>query len=141
MKLSLLALSAVLAAALAQDTYHCPDGWDLHEHRDTCDCFLMSGSERVTKSDADSCVSSMTGPGSPRPIIQDLTTGSSQSSWRKPRLESTLCSGWAPMPSAATTRTRPGSGSGSTATRPWAGLTGLRASPTTTTTAGRCVSA
>ena len=53
MKLALLALSAVLAAALAQDTYHCPDGWDLHEHRDTCDCFLMSGSERVTKSDAD----------------------------------------------------------------------------------------
>merc|ERR1711879_699966 len=45
MKLALLALSAVLAAALAQDTYHCPDGWDLHEHRDTCDCFLMSGSE------------------------------------------------------------------------------------------------
>ena len=53
MKLILIALSAVLAVAMAQDTFHCPDGWTLHEHEDHCGCFLFSGSERVTREDAD----------------------------------------------------------------------------------------
>ena len=36
-----------------QDTYHCPDGWVLQEDGRACRCFLFSGYERVTRSDAD----------------------------------------------------------------------------------------
>ena len=36
-----------------KDTYHCPDGWVLHEDRSGCRCFLFSEGEMVTKEDAD----------------------------------------------------------------------------------------
>ena len=49
MQLPVLALSLLLAAAMAQDTYHCPDGWDLNESHGHCGCFLLAGSERVTR--------------------------------------------------------------------------------------------
>ena len=49
MKLPVPALSLLLAAAMAQDTYHCPDGWDLNESHGHCGCFLLAGSERVTR--------------------------------------------------------------------------------------------
>merc|ERR1712051_1154575 len=48
----LLALTLVYPV-LAQDTYHCPDGWVLEEDRSGCRCFMFSGEEMVTKDDAD----------------------------------------------------------------------------------------
>ena len=53
MKLTIIALSALFAAAMAQDTFHCPDGWELHEAHGNCNCFLFGASERVTREDAD----------------------------------------------------------------------------------------
>merc|ERR1711997_92715 len=47
-----LALSLV-CSVLAQDTYHCPDGWELEEDRSGCRCFYFEGAERVTRDDAD----------------------------------------------------------------------------------------
>ena len=44
---------ALGALTTAQDTYHCPDGWTLEEDSSGCRCFLISGSEAVTKSDAE----------------------------------------------------------------------------------------
>merc|ERR1712113_76804 len=52
-KLILLGLSSLLSLGLAQDTYHCPDGWFLEEDRSGCRCFLFSESEMVTRDDAD----------------------------------------------------------------------------------------
>ena len=46
-------LTVLVAGAMAQDTYSCPDGWDKQEDRDACRCFLLSGSEAVTKADAE----------------------------------------------------------------------------------------
>ena len=46
-------LAVLVAGAMAQDTYKCPDGWDKQEDRDACRCFLLSGSEAVTKADAE----------------------------------------------------------------------------------------
>merc|ERR1711997_759120 len=48
----LVALS-LLCSVLAQDTYHCPDGWVLEEDRSGCRCFYFEGEERVTRDDAD----------------------------------------------------------------------------------------
>merc|ERR1712115_279707 len=48
----LFALS-LLSSVLAQDTYHCPDGWVLEEDRSGCRCFYFEGTERVTRDDAD----------------------------------------------------------------------------------------
>ena len=98
MQLPVFALSLLLAAAMAQDTYHCPDGWELNEgmNGEHCGCFLLAGSERVTREDIIiiiiiiiiittshvtgrtliSCASSMTGPGSPSPAIQVARQGS-----------------------------------------------------------------
>ena len=45
-------LTVLVVGAMAQDTYKCPDGWDKQEDRDACRCFLLSGSEAVTKADA-----------------------------------------------------------------------------------------
>ena len=45
-------LTVLVAGAMAQDTYNCPDGWNKQEDRDACRCFLLSGSEAVTKADA-----------------------------------------------------------------------------------------
>ena len=53
MKLLLLGLSSLLSLGLAQDTYHCPDGWFLEEDRSGCRCFYFSESEMVTRDDAD----------------------------------------------------------------------------------------
>ena len=53
MKLLLLTASVLISSIFAQDTYHCPDGWLLEEDRSGCRCFLLSGSEMVTKDDAD----------------------------------------------------------------------------------------
>ena len=47
----LLALS-LACSVLAQDTYHCPDGWVLEEDRSGCRCFWFNGAERVTRDDA-----------------------------------------------------------------------------------------
>ena len=44
----LLALTLVYSV-LAQDTYHCPDGWVLEEDRSGCRCFMFSGEEMVTR--------------------------------------------------------------------------------------------
>merc|ERR1719507_1046587 len=46
-------LTLLVSYTLAQDTYHCPDGWTLEEDSSGCRCFLISGSEAVTKSDAE----------------------------------------------------------------------------------------
>ena len=53
MQSSLLLGLVLVGAALAQDTYHCPDGWELEEDRSGCRCFLFSGTESVTRDDAD----------------------------------------------------------------------------------------
>merc|ERR1712029_1289166 len=53
MNLLLLGLSSLLSLGLAQDTYHCPDGWFLEEDRSGCRCFYFSESEMVTRKDAD----------------------------------------------------------------------------------------
>ena len=53
MKLLLLTAAVLISSIFAQDTYHCPDGWLLEEDRSGCRCFLLSGSEMVTKDDAD----------------------------------------------------------------------------------------
>ena len=53
MRLTLISLSLLLSYTLAQDTYHCPDGWTLEEDSSGCRCFLLSGSESVTKQDAE----------------------------------------------------------------------------------------
>ena len=52
MQSSLLVL-VLVGAVLGQDTYHCPDGWELEEDRSGCRCFYFSGAESVTKDDAD----------------------------------------------------------------------------------------
>lgn len=53
MRLTLVSLSLLVSYTLAQDTYHCPDGWTLEEDSSGCRCFLLSGSESVTKRDAE----------------------------------------------------------------------------------------
>ena len=53
MRLILLTLSLLAACVLAQDSYHCPDGWTLEEDSSGCRCFLISGSEAVSKEDAE----------------------------------------------------------------------------------------
>merc|ERR1712227_619906 len=53
MKVLLFTASVLISSILAQDTYHCPDGWLLEEDRSGCRCFLISGDEQVTKDDAD----------------------------------------------------------------------------------------
>ena len=53
MRLTLLTLSLLAACVLAQDSYHCPDGWTLEEDSSGCRCFLISGSEAVSKEDAE----------------------------------------------------------------------------------------
>ena len=53
MKFLLLTASVLISSILAQDTYHCPDGWLLEEDRSGCRCFLISGDEAVTRKDAD----------------------------------------------------------------------------------------
>merc|ERR1712012_378782 len=41
------------AFATAQDTYHCPDGWEKHEGTNFCECFLFASNEaRVSHRDA-----------------------------------------------------------------------------------------
>ena len=53
MKLLLLTLCSLLSLGLAQDTYHCPDGWLLQEDTSGCRCFYFSAAEMVTRNDAD----------------------------------------------------------------------------------------
>merc|ERR1711926_1951 len=53
MKLLLLTLCSLLSVGLAQDTYHCPDGWLLQEDTSGCRCFYFSAAEMVTRNDAD----------------------------------------------------------------------------------------
>ena len=53
MKLFLLTLCSLLSLGLAQDTYHCPDGWLLQEDTSGCRCFYFSAAEMVTRNDAD----------------------------------------------------------------------------------------
>merc|ERR1711894_196308 len=48
-----LAALTLICSVLAQDTYHCPDGWVLEEDRSGCRCFWFNGAEAVTKDDAD----------------------------------------------------------------------------------------
>merc|ERR1711874_256286 len=48
----LVALS-LLCSVLAQDTYHCPDGWVLEEDRSGCRCFWFQGAETVSRDAAD----------------------------------------------------------------------------------------
>merc|ERR1719180_3867 len=51
--MKLIILTLLVSYTLAQDTYHCPDGWTLEEDSTGCRCFLISGSEAVSKDDAD----------------------------------------------------------------------------------------
>ena len=53
MKQIFLLATVLVSYTLAQDTYHCPDGWTLEEDSTGCRCFLLSGSESVTKRDAE----------------------------------------------------------------------------------------
>ena len=53
MKNIFLLATVFLSYTLAQDTYHCPDGWTLEEDSTGCRCFLLSGSESVSKRDAE----------------------------------------------------------------------------------------
>merc|ERR1711874_190141 len=48
-----LLVVCLLSSVLAQDTYHCPDGWVLEEDRSGCRCFWFQGAESVTRDDAD----------------------------------------------------------------------------------------
>ena len=48
-----LFLTLSLASVMFQDTFHCPDGWDLEEDITGCRCFLIASKETVTKEDAD----------------------------------------------------------------------------------------
>merc|ERR1711951_143798 len=52
MKLLLLTLGSFLSLGFTQDTYNCPDGWELEEDRSGCRCFLFAPGEAVTKDDA-----------------------------------------------------------------------------------------
>ena len=42
-----------MSLGLAQDTYHCPDGWLLQEDTSGCRCFYFSAAEMVVRNDAD----------------------------------------------------------------------------------------
>merc|ERR1712121_237674 len=53
MKVLLFTASMLISSIIAQDTYHCPDGWLLEEDRSGCRCFMFSGGESVTRDDAD----------------------------------------------------------------------------------------
>ena len=53
MKQIFLLATVLLSYTLAQDSYHCPDGWTLEEDNSGCRCFLISGREQVTKEDAE----------------------------------------------------------------------------------------
>ena len=53
MKQIFLFVAFSLTCVLAQDSYHCPDGWTLEEDSSGCRCFLISGSEAVSKEDAE----------------------------------------------------------------------------------------
>merc|ERR1712179_457367 len=48
----LLALTLLAAAASAQDTHHCPDGWHLYDRHGLIECFYL-GNEWVTKATAE----------------------------------------------------------------------------------------
>merc|ERR1711941_191119 len=127
----LLALSLVYSV-LAQDTYHCPDGWVLEEDNSGCRCFWFEGAERVTRDDADllcqsheAWVAELDHPG--------INYGSSPSFSTGSRPETELSSGWEPSLESVTTSTPLGSGSGLIRTRLSSGLTGPRVSLTTTT--------
>merc|ERR1711941_67226 len=100
--------------------------------RSGCRCFLFSGSERVTRDDADALcaaqgawVAELDHPGI--------------NYWLKSQLLNNfeagdrVQSGWRPSQGNVTVRTTPGSGSGLTRTRPSSGLTGPLGSPTTCT--------
>ena len=53
MNLLLLSSALLVATTLAQDTYHCPDGWVLQQDEKACRCFLFSAREQVSRDDAD----------------------------------------------------------------------------------------
>ena len=48
-QVSLLAPCLLVTLVWAQDSYHCPDGWDYSELGDTPECLLLVSNERVTK--------------------------------------------------------------------------------------------
>merc|ERR1739838_463391 len=51
-QVSLLAPCLLVTLVRAQDSYHCPDGWDYSGLGDTPECLLLVSNERVTKADA-----------------------------------------------------------------------------------------
>merc|ERR1712096_313355 len=52
MKVILLPIVVLAAVALAQDTHHCPDGWDLYDRHGQLRCYLLSNNY-VAKQTAD----------------------------------------------------------------------------------------
>jgi len=55
MKSIIIFIAVLVVFVKAQDTYHCPDGWDLHapEGTDECECYLFADNiVRVTHGDA-----------------------------------------------------------------------------------------
>merc|ERR1712079_123742 len=53
MKLALVLLFATLAYTTAQDTFRCPDGWEIHDMDNVCKCFLFGKDHtKVTHADA-----------------------------------------------------------------------------------------
>merc|ERR1711963_902684 len=56
MKLYILLIAAVIACVKAQDTFFCPDGWELFQHEgktDECSCYLFPTTlARVSHGDA-----------------------------------------------------------------------------------------
>merc|ERR1712039_757450 len=99
----LVALS-LLCSVLAQDTYHCPDGWVLEEDRSGCRCFYFEGTERVSRDNAD-LLFSRTMPGWLSWTTPASTTGSSPSSSTSSSLEIESSSGWEPSLESVTART------------------------------------
>jgi len=53
MRLALVLLFATLAYTTAQDTFRCPDGWEIHDMDNVCKCFLFGKDHtKVTHADA-----------------------------------------------------------------------------------------
>merc|ERR1712062_495381 len=130
--MKLLDALSLLCSVLAQDTYHCPDGWVLEEDRSGCRCFYFEGEERVTRDNADllcqfhdAWVAELDHPGInywlKSQLLNKFEAGDRTQFWMGASLGS------------VTTRMLQGSGSGLTRTRLSSGSTGLMENPTTTT--------
>merc|ERR1712018_572866 len=127
-----LAAFTLVCSVLAQDTYHCPDGWVLEEDRSGCRCFWFEGTERVTRDNADllcqsheAWVAELDHPGNnywlKSQLLNKFEAGDRTQFWM------------GAFTGERHSENAPESGSGLTRTRLFSGLTGLMENPTTTT--------